>query len=240
MMQAAVRKRAAPRRKPVATRRARARAPKDARPVRLGQSVADRLRAAILAGTYKPGERLIEDRLSAEFAVSRVPVREAIRTLTAEGLVVPTASRGARVAETTGAFARELVEVRALLEGMNARLAARHRDPATLTALRKVLARGNAAAADGTPAELAALNGEFHELLAVAGSNRVLRDVMRSLRERTNLVFRRNTVERAREDWREHAQILSAVVAGDDELAALLATRHVHNAARARLGSGDG
>jgi DNA-binding GntR family transcriptional regulator len=204
---------------------------------RLGESVAEELRRLILAGAYKPGERLIEDRLSAGFGVSRVPIREAIRTLTAEGLVEPTPSRGACVAALSPEFAEELVEVRALLEGMNARLAARHRRPEIVARLRAVLERGNAAARHGTAAELAELNGEFHELLAEAGSNRVLRDVIRPLRERTNLVFRRNTAERAPEDWREHAMILSAVIDGDEELAMLLATRHVRSAARARLGA---
>jgi DNA-binding GntR family transcriptional regulator len=209
---------------------------RDEKRVPLGRSVAEALRRAILDGVYKPGERLVEDRLSAEFGVSRVPIREAIRTLLAEGLAVPTGRRGACVAEITAGVAHELVEVRANLEALNARLAARHRDPEVLGQLRAVLRRGNAAAKTGTPAELARLNGEFHELLALAGSNRLLQDIVRMLRERTNMVFRRNTAERAPDDWREHAQILSAVVEGDEELAGLLAARHVHNAARARLG----
>jgi DNA-binding GntR family transcriptional regulator len=208
------------------------------RRVPLGQSVAEELRRAILTGVYKPGERLVEDRLSAEFGVSRVPIREAIRTLIAEGLIVPSGTRGARVAEISPALGRELVEVRAMLEGMNARLAARHRDPAVVERLRDVLRQGNAAAEQGDPAELVRLNGEFHELLAIAGSNRVLQDVVRPLRERTNLVFRRNTAERAAEDWREHSSILAAVIDGDEELAALLATRHVHRAGRAMIGAG--
>jgi len=59
---------------------------------------------------------------------------------------------------------------------------------------------------------------------------------MRSLRDRTNLVFAANSAHRARDDWSEHSGILSAVIAGDEELAELLATRHVVNAAAARLG----
>ena len=55
---------------------------------------------------------------------------------------------------------------------------------------------------------------------------------MRPLRERTELVFRRNSAERAAMDWREHAMILQAVAEGDEELAALLADRHVRRAAR--------
>jgi DNA-binding GntR family transcriptional regulator len=205
--------------------------------VPLGRQVAAALRRAILTGRYRPGERLVEDRLSLEFNVSRVPVREAIKTLAAEGLVVPMPKRGARVAELSREFGLELVEVRATLEGLNARLAARRHDPAVIARLRDVLDRGTKAARHGALDDLVHLNAEYHELLAVAGNNRVLQDIMRPLRDRTDLVFRRNTAERAAEDWREHASILSAIVSGDEELATLLATRHVHRAARDRLGS---
>ncbi len=207
----------------------------DKKRVPLGQRVARALRRAILSGRYKADERLVEDRLSEDFKVSRVPVREALKTLAAEGLVVLLPRRGARVAGWSKEFALELVEVRATLEGLNARLAARRHDPAIIARLRDVLERGIAAAERGSPVELARLNGEYHELLAVAGNNRVLQDTVRSLRERTEMVFLRNTTERAPEDWREHAAILSAIVSGDEELAALLATRHVHSAARDRL-----
>lgn len=207
------------------------------RRIPLGQQVAGALRRAILTGRYKPGERLVEDRLSAEFNVSRVPVREALKTLAAEGLVVPMPRRGARVAELSREFGLELVEVRATLEGLNARLAARRHDPEIIARLRDVLERGTKAAHGGALRELVDLNAEYHELLAIAGNNRVLQDIMRPLRERTDLVFRRNTPERAVQDWREHASILSAIVGGDEELAMLLATRHVHRAARDRLGT---
>lgn len=208
---------------------------KPGRRVPLGQSVAQAIRRAILTGRYKSGERLVEDRLSAEFNVSRVPVREALKTLAAEGLVELLPRRGARVAAWSHDVAMELVEVRATLEGLNARLAARRHDPAVIARLRDVLERGIAAAERGSPVELARLNAEYHELLYVAGNNRVLQDTVRSLRERTEMVFLRNSAERAPEDWKEHAAILSAIVSGDEEMAALLAMRHVHNAARARL-----
>ncbi|HET6196681.1 MAG TPA: FCD domain-containing protein, partial [Acetobacteraceae bacterium] len=69
--------------------------------------------------------------------------------------------------------------------------------------------------------------------LGEASRNSVLSDVMRGLRERTSLAFAINGRARAREDWQEHAGVLAAVIAGDSELAALLANRHVHNAAAA-------
>ncbi len=201
----------------------------------LGHAVVEELRRRILTGEYVPGQRLVEDKLSAEFDVSRMPVRDAIQMLVADGLAMPTGRRGTCVADLSSDFAFELVEVRATLEGLNASLAARHRNPDILARLQEVLARGKAAAVGGTPAELAALNGEYHDLLALAGSNRVLQDVVRSLRVRTELVFKRNSIERAPEDWHEHSMILAAVVDGDEELAALMATRHVYRAAEARL-----
>jgi DNA-binding GntR family transcriptional regulator len=199
----------------------------------LSKVVSEQIRGQILDGKLRPGERLVEDRLSAELGVSRVPVREALRGLSMEGLVRLEPNRGASVAEVTPELVAELVEVRTLLEALNARLAARRHDPAIVAALQDTLKRGNAAAQSGSPDHLARLNGEFHERLAEASRNSVLSDIMRSLRERTSLAFSINGRARAREDWKEHAGILAAVIDGDEELAALLASRHVQNAAAA-------
>jgi len=199
----------------------------------LSAVVSEQIRGRILDGTLKPGERLVEDRLSAELGVSRVPVREALRGLSAEGLVTLLPRRGATVVEVTPESVAELVEVRALLEGLNAKLAAQRHDPKIVEQLKDTLARGNQAAKTGTAEELAHLNAEFHERLAVASRNTVLSEVMRGLRERTSIAFAINGRARAREDWDEHAGVLAAVIAGDAELASLLANRHVQNAAAA-------
>ena len=199
----------------------------------LSRVVSEQIRGRILDGTLKPGERLVEDRLSAELGVSRVPVREALRGLSVEGLVTLLPRRGATVVEVTPETVAELVEVRALLEGLNAKLAAQRHDPEIVAQLQDTLARGNAAARNGTSEELAHLNAEFHERLGEASRNSVLSEVMRGLRERTSIAFAINGRARAREDWDEHAGILAAVISGDGELAALLANRHVQNAATA-------
>ena len=199
----------------------------------LSKVVAEQIRGQILSGKLRPGERLVEDRLSAELGVSRVPVREALLGLSVEGLVNLEPRRGASVVEISPETVAELVEVRALLEGLNARLAARRHDPAIVAELSDALRRGNAAAGAGSAEELAQLNAEFHDLLAVASRNAVLSGIMRSLRERTSLAFAINGQARARHDWKEHAGVLAAVIDGDEELAELLATRHVQNAATA-------
>ena len=203
----------------------------------LSKLAIDELRRSILTGRLKPGDRLVEDRLSEEMGVSRVPIREALRALAAEGLVDVQPRRGASVAEFSVEVAQDLVEVRAVLEGLNARLAARHRQPDIIAALREVLVQGNRAAISSDVDDLVRLNGEFHDKLAEAGRNSILWDIMRTLRERTSLVFASNTAQRAKQDWDEHSRILAAVIEGDEELASLLATRHVHRAAEAAFGA---
>lgn len=202
----------------------------------LRDQVAEGLRAAILDGRFKPGERLIEDRLAEEFGVSRNPIREAIRTLASEGLVEVNARKGAVVASLTQQEAEELLEVRATLEAANARLAARRRDPAILEQLKAVLVRGTEALGEARVEDLGRLNDDFHSNLAQAGCNRVLADLMRTLRDRTAPLFRGFGIEAARAAWSEHADILRAVIDGDAELASLLAYRHVMNAGARHTG----
>ena len=201
----------------------------------LTERVADELRRSILTGRRRPRERLIEDRLSEEMGVSRVPIREALRELAAEGLVEIQPRRGASVAEISAEVARDLAEVRATLEGLNARLAARNHDPHIAAELRQVLIHGNAAARSRNVEDLVRLNGEFHDKLAQASRNSILWDIMRTLRERTSLVFAANTARRAKQDWDEHAKILTAVINGNEELASSRATLHVRRAAAAAL-----
>lgn len=195
--------------------------------------IRDRLRERILSGEFRPGARLVEGKLSTEMAVSRIPVREALRALAAEGLVTIEPRRGATVAVLSDDLAYDMVEVRATLEGLNAKLAALRRNEDTIRSLEDILAQGNRAVEAGDMARCQELNRDFHETLATVAGNAVLTDLMRSLRDRTALVFAPSNSRRVRENWSDHAQILSAVIAGNGDLASLLATQHVHNAAKA-------
>lgn len=195
--------------------------------------VRDKLRERILQGEFSPGDRLVESRLSADMAVSRIPVREALRALAAEGLVTIEPRRGASVAVLSDDMAFHMVEVRASLEGLNARLAAERRDDEAIAELQEILKEGVAAAEREDMEACRLLNRTFHEMLATITGNPVLLDLMNSLRDRTALVFAPSNMRRVRENWEDHAQILRAVIAGNVDLAGLLATQHVHNAARA-------
>ena len=194
-----------------------------------GQVIAE-LRQAILTGRLKAGDRLVEGKLADELGVSRNPVREAIRVLASEGLVDVAARRGASVAVMSDQEARETIEVRALLEGQNARLAARRHDKELIKRIDAVLKKGTAAVTAGRFDQLFQLNQQFHDALAAAGQNRVLGELLQKLRDRTAMLFAPMSPTRQSRSWNEHAQILRAIIDGDERAAAALAADHVMRA----------
>lgn len=193
--------------------------------------VLEKMRARILDGSLAPGQRLVEGRMSAEFDVSRIPVREALRQLATEGLVTIEPRRGASVSCFSDEQVRDLVEVRANLEALNAKLAARRPEPEMRTQLRALLEQGNRLADSHDLQALADFNHRFHDVLGRAAGNALLQDVMRSLRDRTLLIFTPFNQARCLQNWEDHAAILRAVLNSDAELAAVLALGHVYNAA---------
>ena len=196
----------------------------------LRDQVVTELRQAILSGRLKPGERLVEGRLADELGVSRNPVREAIRALASEGLIEVTARRGAAVATMSEQEARETIELRALLEGQNARLAARRHDQQIIKRIETVLNKGSAAVAAKRFDQLFDLNQQFHSELAAAGQNTVLGELLQKLRERTSMLFSPLDPGRQARNWEEHAAILRAIIDGDERTAANLAAEHVMRA----------
>jgi len=193
--------------------------------------VTTRLRERIVyAEDARPGRRLVEAQLSEELGVSRIPVREALRQLAMEGIVTIEPRRGATVAAYTDAQKWELTEVRAALEAATAKLAARRRNAGHIAELEVIVdeaGRLMRADAAGVPLEQ---NARFHDALGRASGNLLLREINVSLHQRMLLLFGAHCVARAGQIWREHTDIFKAVSEGDEELAALLATRHVQAA----------
>jgi len=190
------------------------------------------LRERILNGDYQPGDRLVEGKLAAELGVSRIPIREALRELAAEGLVTIEPRRGASVTVPSPAITYDMVEVRATLEGLNTKLATQRRNPADIKKLQAMLAQGRQAVEEADMELLGSLNRQFHEVLATLSGNVVLTELVRLLRDRTALLFATTSQQRMVQNWEEHAQILNAVIAGNAELANLLAIQHVHSVAQ--------
>lgn len=197
------------------------------------------MREAILKGRFRPGERLPEPMLAQFFQVSRSPIREALRMLEVEGLVEVNPRRGARVRLISDQEAAEVIELRAELERINARNAAQRCDDSLRSALQRVLEEGNQAAANADTESLKNVNSRFHAVVAEGGRNRYLADYVRTLREKTLWLFVSAQGDRVAESWQEHAAIIGAILAGDPELSALLAARHVRRVGevvRAELG----
>ena len=133
----------------------------------LAEHVHDRLRKAIIAGRFRPEQRLNERQLAAELGVSTTPLKEALRRLESEGLVRIEARRGVYVT-FTAAQAEEMALARAALESMIARLAARRVTPSQCAALQQTVAAMTAATASGEVEELISLNERFHNAIHFA------------------------------------------------------------------------
>lgn len=196
------------------------------------EQAARRLRSDIVSGELVPGERLVEVRLSQRYGVSRVPVREALRTLASEGLVVVEPYRGARVASLSADEAEDLFEVRETVERTSARRAAQRAGQDALIELEVIVARGRAALAEDRLDVLPELNDRFHLAVARASGNPALVALQQQLSGTIRWLYASDVRVRAPESWAEHAGIVEAVRARDAERAGTLMGDHVRASRR--------
>ncbi|MFI0944124.1 GntR family transcriptional regulator [Streptomyces sp. NPDC021020] len=192
------------------------------------------IRDDIVAGYFPPGSRLTEELLAQRYGVSRVPVREALRTLESEGFVRTRKHAGASVAEPTEQEAADLLEIRRLLEPLGTARAAQRRTDAHLKVLRGLVRLGQERAVQGQLSDLPSLSGWFHETLAQASGSPTLAALLIQLRHKISWVYADDGSGRAAEAWEEHAAIVDAVARGDAERARRLAAVHVEHAAAVR------
>ena len=141
------------------------------------------LRQAILKGELEPGERLMEIQLAERLGVSRTPIREAIRKLELEGLVLMIPRKGAEVAEISEKSLREVLEVRRSLEELAIELACQRITPEELTALEEAENRFARAVEDGEVMAIAESDENYHELIYQATANDRLVQILNNLRE---------------------------------------------------------
>ncbi|WP_299480129.1 GntR family transcriptional regulator [uncultured Paracoccus sp.] len=200
-----------------------------------GESVYERLCDDIRAGVLAPGSRLREAEIAERLSVSRTPVREAIRRLEAEGLVDHLPRSGATVRRLDYSETMELYEMRTVLEGTAARLAARAASPVELEELQAINAEMRAA--DGQPERLVRLNRQFHRRLLEASRNRFLLRAMATV-ENTLLILGASSMhlpERAVAAVAEHGEVLDALLIRDGAAAEAAMRRHMERAQFARL-----
>ena len=193
------------------------------------------LRHRIVNGDYPPGQRLTEDRLAADFGVSRNPVREALRIVQAEGLVTMTPRRGAVVSTPDASTIADLFAVRTSLETVAARLAAERATPGDVSDLRTLLEAAERATERADFSRVAELNNELHLRVIAISGNPWLSSISSSMYLHVNWVFRLGAAHRAPHSWAEHIRLVNAIEAGDPKEAEAAASAHVAAAAAAAL-----
>ena len=195
--------------------------------------VAEALRDAISSGRLEDGAVLNQVHIAEQLGVSRVPVREAMRMLEAEGLIDASAHRSPTVRALSRARIDELLELRALLEGHLTAAATPNADAATLARLTQI--NGEMKKTTDSAAWIE-LNREFHTTLTAVARRPETLEVLDGVRLRAERYVQATTSElspaRIKAVTREHAAIIKAVKAGDPDAARTAAVEHVQSTMR--------
>ena len=193
------------------------------------------LRQAILKGELKPGERLLEIALAERLGVSRTPVREAMRKLEQEGLVVMIPRRGAQVASITEKDLNDVLEVRIALENVAIEKACKLITEDELGRLWVAAKEFEKTKAEGNLVRLAETDVAFHEIIYQASDNKRLNQVLNNLREQ----MYRYRVEYLKEEQTrnllvsEHEELVKAIREGDVQKAQDISFHHLENQRKA-------
>lgn len=194
----------------------------------LRERVYAELRERIIEAEYPAGTRLVEREVAEELRVSRVPVREAMQRLESEGFLSVRPRRGSVVTDCGPEDAEHLFDVRENLEGLAARLAARHARPEELRALEELLARARRAAESGRLREAVSLNADFHRAVVELSGNPLLVELMAPLDSRLRRLFRLTSAASDGEPMcGAHERLYEAVRDRDESAAESLARAHV-------------
>lgn len=189
------------------------------------------LRQAILRGELKPGERLMEIQLANKLGVSRTPIREAIRKLELEGLVLMIPRKGAEVAEITEKSLRDVLEVRRALEELAVELACEKITPEQIQELRDAAASFRDSLQEGDITRIAEADVKFHDVIYLATDNQKLIQLLNNLREQ---MYRYRVEYLKRSDFHqqlmdEHEEIIETIERGQKDQAVQVVCQHVDN-----------
>lgn len=195
-----------------------------------GRNLVDAIRDMVVSGELAPGSRVTEPLLAKRFGVSRVPVREALRELAAEGFIHLRPYGSPTVQLLTPDLVREVGDARNLLEPSVAREAAQHRTEADLVEIRSILAEGDQAIDEGELHRLHRLNSRFHNAVASACGNSVLGAFVHVLSNRSEWINVATIAQTSEPLWGDHREIYSAIIRGDAPLAEALMAAHVRRA----------
>ena len=183
---------------------------------------------------YTPGDRLVESELAERFGVSRTPIREALQRLETQNLLTRD-GRSLIVASLDHNQLAELYVVRGELEGLAARLAARHATPEEVGLLRDMLAEDHKLVDD--PAALSRANRRFHKQIHLASHNRFLVQQLDLVHRSMALLATSSLAAEGRiaGTLQEHSDIVAAIEAGDGDAAYTALRAHISKAFVTRL-----
>ena len=193
------------------------------------------LRHAILKGELEPGERLMEIALAQKLGVSRTPIREAIRKLELEGLVVMVPRKGAEVADITEKDLRDVLEVRTALEELSIELAMKNITQEELEQLKSANHTFAKNSEGGDLIKIAESDVAFHEIIYNATGNKRLIQIINNLREQMYR-YRFEYIKDSSQHERlveEHKVIYESIVKKDKETASHMAKVHIDNQKKA-------
>ena len=189
------------------------------------------LRRAILRGELKPGERLMEIQLANKLGVSRTPIREAIRKLELEGLVLMIPRKGAEVAEITEKNLRDVLEVRCALEELAVQLACDRIERNRIRELHAAAAHFRDILDSDDITQIAAADEAFHDVIFKATGNERLIQLLNNLREQ-RYSYRIEYLKKKEcypQLLKEHATIMKAIEEHDKEKATRITGQHINN-----------
>ncbi len=189
---------------------------------------------AIDGGIYRPGDRLVEAELAERFGVSRTPVREALQRLETQSMLARD-GRSLIVASLDHNQLAELYVVRAELEGLAARLAAKHATPEEIKVLADMVEEDRAHLAD--PVALSRANRRFHKQIHLASHNRYLVQQLDLVHRSMALLATTSLAAEGRGETAlaEHTAIVEAIAAGNGEAAQEALRAHISKAFETRL-----
>jgi len=205
----------------------------------LPEQIAARLAERIISGTYTPGQRIMEQAVAIEFEVSRGPVREALRLLEKDGLVIILARRGAQVTNPTIAEVNEIFDIRAMLNGLRDRTIAEgpHREQ-LLPALEDGINRlAQTAATPGPGDDYIDIVLKLNRLLTQAAGNRRLQTILASLAVQTVRYTRLglSTPQRRQQSAQNWQRLLRAIRDGNGDEAERIARQRVSDSRDAAI-----
>lgn len=172
---------------------------------------------AAAEGRFLPGDRLVEAEIARDLNVSRVPVREALRLLESQGIVINVPYRGMRLMDVDTRHLQRILVVRASLERLAAReaAAAYRRDPPSLAPLEAAMADMRAAAHAGSGYELARADAAFHRALCRVGGNDVLEQIWEALARKLTIIVGLSALQKDLSSIvEEHVELLEVIKRG--------------------------